>query len=185
MLSPLLEALDFRSNNVGHQPAIQALHLLRKYDGSSVRTYAPEEEVPTQGIVPDAWVDLLSRTDGGGRERVERVGYEVCVLRSLREGLRRREVWVAGADRYRNPDEDLPQDFEERREEYYEELGQPLQAERFVSVLKETMEAAIGALDENVPTNPSVRISEYGGGRILLSPLKPHPEPPNLKSLKA
>ena len=30
MLSPLLEALDFRSNNADHQPAVEALQLLRK-----------------------------------------------------------------------------------------------------------------------------------------------------------
>ena len=184
MLSPLLEALDFHSNNVDHQPAIKALQLLRKYDGSTVRSYALEEEVPMQGVVPDAWADLLSKSDGGGRERVERVGYEVCVLRALREGLRRREVWVVGADRYRNPDEDLPQDFAERREEYYEELGQPIEADRFVEGLQREMEASLAMLDKNVPKNPSVRISEYGGGRILLSPLKALPEPPNLKGLK-
>ena len=185
MLSPLLEALDFCSNNADHQPTIGALQLLRKYDGSTARTYAPEEYVPIQGVVPDAWADLLSKSDGGGRERIERVGYEVCVLRALREGLRRREVWVVGADRYRNPDEDLPQDFAERREEYYEELGQPMEADRFVEGLQREMEASLAMLDKNVLTNPSVRISEYGGGRILLSPLKALPEAPNLKGLKS
>ena len=32
---------------------------------------------------------------------MERVPYELCVLRSLPEAVRRREVWVAGANRWR------------------------------------------------------------------------------------
>ena len=37
-----------------------------------------------------------------------------------------------GADKYRNPDDDLPKDFEEKRKEYYEtkELSHPGTVER-------------------------------------------------------
>ncbi|WP_329136596.1 hypothetical protein OG552_25155 [Streptomyces sp. NBC_01476] len=34
--------------------------------------------------------------------RVERIPYELCVLVNLRDALRRREIWVAGASRWRN-----------------------------------------------------------------------------------
>jgi hypothetical protein len=33
-----------------------------------------------------------------------------------------------GADRFRNPDEDQPEDFDARREEYYAAIGQPRRA---------------------------------------------------------
>jgi hypothetical protein len=42
------------------------------------------------------------------------------VLTTLREKVRCKEVWVQGADRFRNPDEDLPEDFDARREKYSE-----------------------------------------------------------------
>jgi hypothetical protein len=58
-----------------------------------------------------------------GSERVNRINYEICVLQSLRERLRSKEVWVAGAERYRNPDEDLPTDFAQRRVACYGGLG--------------------------------------------------------------
>jgi len=45
------------------------------------------------------------------------------------------EVWVKGAHRFRNPDEDLPQDFDVRREEYYAVLEQPREARAFVEKL--------------------------------------------------
>jgi hypothetical protein len=39
------------------------------------------------------------------------------VLEALRDRLRCKEIWVVGADKWRNPDEDLPQDFDEKRDE--------------------------------------------------------------------
>jgi hypothetical protein len=43
------------------------------------------------------------------------------------------------ANRYRNPDEDLPTDFEERREENYKALKQPLNAEKFINRIRQAM----------------------------------------------
>lgn len=191
MLPPLLEALDLHSNNAAHQPVIEAVDLLRRYSGTGPHTYSPDEEVPLEGVVPPGWREFVFKEDGkgdkGGKgaERVNRVDYEVCVLKALREGLRRREIWVAGADRYRDPDEDLPQDFDERREQYYADLGQPLEAECFVSELKRELGEKLKKLDADVPENPKVNISGNQGGRILLSPLTARPDPPNLDSFKA
>ena len=117
MLPPILDALEFRSNNAAHRPVIGALAVLGRYAGSAVRSYAADEDVPLEGVVPPAFEDLVVSRNGA--TRVDRVGYEVCVLNALRDALRRREVWVVGADRYRGPEEDLPRDFEERREAYY------------------------------------------------------------------
>lgn len=41
-----------------------------------------------------------------------------------------------GADRYRNPEEDLPKDFEQNREKYYEALRKPLEAKTLIHELK-------------------------------------------------
>jgi hypothetical protein len=57
-------------------------------------------------------------TDTHGRQRVNRITYEMCVLQALRDQLRCKEIWVVGADRYRNPDDDVPQDFEAQRPAY-------------------------------------------------------------------
>jgi hypothetical protein len=71
--------------------------------------------------------------DASGRPRVNRITYEICVLETLREKLRCKEVWVVGANRYRNPDEDLPADFEARRTAYYQALNLPADAEQFIA----------------------------------------------------
>jgi hypothetical protein len=57
---------------------------------------------------------------------------EIVAFQALRERLRCKEIWVIGADRWRNPDEDLPQDFEERRVEHYAKLRKPLDPGVFI-----------------------------------------------------
>ena len=122
-----------RSNNVAHRPIIDALALLARYaqGPGTIRYYAVGETVPLVGVVPAEWRDAV--VDEGGR--VERIPYELCVLRALREAIRRREVWVVGANRWRDPDADLPADFESNREHHYAALGQPLDHAAFVAAL--------------------------------------------------
>ena len=68
-----------------------------------------------------------SRKTPRGGQRINRITYEICVLEALREKLRCKEIWVVGANRYRNPDEDLPADFEAQRTPYYQALKLPLE----------------------------------------------------------
>ena len=106
-------------------------------------------------------------------------------LQALRDKLRCKEIWVLGADRYRNPDEDLPSDFELHREENYKILNKPLNADKFVENLKNEMYEALIKLDNSIPKNPKVQISDKGKGWITVSPSNPQPEPTNIVKLKA
>jgi hypothetical protein len=65
----------------------------------------PAEEV-VDGIVPGLWREAVVEKDAKGRPRVNRITYEICILEALRDKRRCKEVWVVGANRYRNPDED-------------------------------------------------------------------------------
>ena len=98
-----------------------------------------------------------------------------------REGALQRGVG-AGAHRFRNPDEDLPHDFDVRRDEYYTTLGQPRAAATFVETVRGKMDAALTAFDASLPANPRCKIvtSKTGKGRIRLTPLEAQPEPPNI-----
>ena len=99
----------------------------------------------------DDWRKLVE--DEGQAGAINRISYEWCVLTNLREKVRSKEIWAKGAHRYCNPDEDLPQDFDFRREEYYMALNQPREAEAFVGKVRARMEAALTALDIDLPTN--------------------------------
>ena len=110
--------------------------------------------------------------------------YELAVLETLRDKLRCKEIWVAGANKYRNPDEDLPADFVAKRELYYQALAQPTDAEVFIRTLQDKMRDGLKRLDKNMPTNQFVKLQAKAGGWIGLTPLEAQAEPPNLAKLK-
>jgi TnpA family transposase len=185
MLGPLLETLEFRSNNALHRPVIDALELLKAHRESNQRYFSVDEGVPIDGVVQPKWRAIVLEKDKNGVERINRINYEICVLQVLRKHLRTKEVWVVGADRYRNPDDDLPSDFEVKREEYYAELKQPEAAEEFVAGLKRSMAESLERFNNTFPTNQRVRIIQRGKQRISITKIDPQPEPLNLSQLKA
>lgn len=156
MVPKLLGVLDFRTNNTIYQPVIDALSVLRKYMDSQHVYYPPDESVPINGVVRPGWIETVVETNRG--QRINRINYEMCVLSALREGLRNKSIGVAGAVRYRNPDEDLPTDFEAKRVTYYQALNQPLDAKTFTTQLQQAMHQALAMLNDNLPTNEKVRL---------------------------
>ncbi|MGH7880830.1 MAG: Tn3 family transposase, partial [Candidatus Binataceae bacterium] len=124
MIPPLLSTLDFRSNNDAHRPVIKALALVSRYADAKMHTFPAGEDIPLD-FIHGLWREAVIEEDAEGRTRVNRITYEICVLEALREQLRCKEIWVVSADRYRNPEEDVPADFDAERETYYEALKLP------------------------------------------------------------
>jgi hypothetical protein len=111
-----------------------------------VRTASTTEpdRIPLDGVVPEEWRDAVVEEQG----RVERIPYELCVLKALRDAIRRREVYVAGANRWRNPEGDMPTDFEFNRDVHYSALRQPLDAADFIADLQHRHRGALTRLNE-------------------------------------
>lgn len=186
MVPELLDTLEFRSNNEIHQPVIKALALIRKYYAIGSHYFSETEDIPIEGVIRSGMKEaVIEKDEEKGIERINRMNYEIVALQSLRDKLRCKEIWVVGADRYRNPDEDLPTDFEEHREENYRALKQPLDAEEFINNIKQAMYDGLSKLDIGMPVNPKVRLTDRGNGWITISPSDAQPEPVNLTKLKA
>jgi TnpA family transposase len=181
----LLDVLSFQCNNDLNRPVMDALALLDKDRDRRTPVFPTSEPVPRDGVVRDDWQAWVRNDKHGGA--VNRISYEWCVLTALREKVRCKDVWVRGAHRFRNPDEDVPHDFHVRRDEYYAALAQPREAEVFVDHLRRTMEAALTAFDASLPADAKVNIitTKTGKGRIRLTPLEEHPEPPHIVKLTA
>ena len=129
--------------------------------------------------------ELLHRVDKRGRVRVQRSVYECGVFQTLRDKLRCKEIWVVGADRWRDPDEDLPQDFEERRAENYAALRKRADAGAFVDQVRGEMRAELAALHDALPALDWLEIKAgRKQGAIALSPHDAAPEPRDLRRLK-
>ena len=185
MVPEILDILEFRSNNDVHQPIIKALEIIKKYYNVGTHYFSDTKNIPIDGVIRNIMRDAVIEKDDKGQERINRINYEIVTLQSLRDKLRCKEIWVVGANRYRNPDEDLPTDFEERREENYRVLKQPLDAEKFVNKIRQSMYDGLSKLDTGMPKNPKIRLTDRGNGWITLSPSEPQPEPINLSKLKA
>ncbi len=97
-----------------------------------------------------------------------------------------KEIWIEGARRYCDPDQDLPADFDARREYYFDLLDHPLDAVQFVQSLRDDLRGALREFDQGLLTNKDVKLKSRGGkARISLRPLGPQVDPAALEDLKA
>ena len=92
---------------------------------------------------------------------------------------------MVGANRYRNPDDDVPADFEAKRTPYYQTLNLPLEADRFIVDLQAEMRQRCTPWTPACRRNALVRIGQKRAGWITVTPLVAQPDPPNLTALKA
>ncbi|WP_035738812.1 Tn3 family transposase, partial [Glycomyces arizonensis] len=182
----LLEVLDFKSSNTIHRPVLDALELIERHAAKQGITYYPlGEYVPEHKALGNDWADLVFKDDKRGRRRVQRMAYEIRTFQALREALRCKEIWVTGAERWRNPDEDLPADFEARRAEHYADLRKPLDPTTFVDEVRSEMRAELELLNAAALKAKWLQIGDRGRqGAIKLTPLDRAPEPANLGKLK-
>jgi len=183
-LIELLDVLEFHSNNQRHRPVLEALDLVKRHSGAGTRYLPVGETISIHSGVTGDW-KLSVFVDVAGKQRVKRPAYEICMFQALRDQLRCKEVWVVGSERWRNPDEDLPAEIDERRTEHYRVLSQPLDPAEFVADLRAEMEHELDALNEGIAGMDWVDIADRGRrGAIRLSPLAKMTEPTNLRKLK-
>ena len=106
-------------------------------------------------------------------------------FQALREQLRCKEIWVVGAGRWRDPDEDLPKDFEERRAEHYASLRKPLDPAEFIAAPAGGDDRRAGRAGRRAAaTWTGWRSPSGAAGAIKLTPLEAAPEPRNLRRIK-
>ena len=184
MIPKILKALPFRSNNESHKPVLDAWEFIKAKQPSRKTYFNINDDVPIDGVIQPKWLDVVIEEDKASNKRVNRINYEICVLQSLREKLRCKEIWVEGADRFRNPEEDLPQDFTENREFYYQDLGHSQDANEFVDSLKSKMYDALSSLNDSMPYNQYVRLRNTDKKRICITPLEKQPDPQNINRMK-
>ncbi len=186
MIPRILHALEFHSNNTTYRPVLEALTLLKHYAAqpSTQPFFSKDDIVPMEGVIRPALREVVVKRERDGSEQINRINYELGVLEVVRDKLRCKEVWLAGANRLRNPDDDLPADFDAQRATYYAVLNKPSDADTFILAVQQHMQTALTAFDRQLPTNSYVTISERNDGWITLTPLDPQPEPPHLHRLK-
>jgi TnpA family transposase len=188
MLPAVLQGLQCRRDNQ-FRPIIDALALIQP-DVGSHRKYFPEAvSIPIEGVGSPTWQEKVLEQVKGAR-RVPRHDYELCVLEKLQRALQGKEVWVEGAYACRNPREDMPDDWgnEQRRALHDQDVGTPLEAQRFVDALKARLAIALSTLNRLLPRLSHVRIfrprTPAERGLWALAKVEPQPEPQSLGRIK-
>ncbi len=184
MVPPLLQSLQIQSDTDPLQPLMQAVALIQRYVGTGYTYYPDEESVPLVDVVPAAWQPLVVQHNGSGQQRINRISYELCIFQALREQLRCRAAYVDGANRFRNPKDDLPQDFDEKKDDYYAALQQPQDAKTFVNQLRQQMADALHMLDRGFNDNQWLAIDEHRKHPLRLTPLPAQDDPVHIRLLK-
>jgi hypothetical protein len=146
--------------------------------------------VPIQGVVPRGWTEHVFE-EVKGEAKVNRHYYELCVLQQLQRALKCKEIWVEGAHAFRNPNDDLPADWDNvgRRIAHYEKLGLPVEADHFVENLRGRMTAALQEFDRILPRQSHLRIycpnkSRPDRGLFAVAKLERQKEPKSLDLIK-
>jgi hypothetical protein len=189
MLPTLLETLQFRSDN-RFQPIIEALEVIRRHIRLHAEHFPTGEKIPLDGIVTPKWREKVLG-EGEDEPRVNRRYYELCVLEKLEKALKCKEVWVEGSYAFRNPNQDLPGDWNDEtcRALHYSDLGKPQDAGTFITSLKQRLAGALEQFNRVIPALPHLRIfrpnKKEDRGLWALAKLEPQPEPESLGLIKS
>lgn len=185
MLPKLLDALEFRCNNTAYRPVMDALEVLHRYKDRDGRLthYERADRVPLDGVVKADWRPAVVDDRG----RVERIPYELCALQALRDAVRRREIWVEGARTWRNPETDLPVDFDLHRDVHYTAIAQPTDPTEFVSALRSRVDTSLARWADAMRTGTAGTSIGTRKGQVWISVSKQpaQPVPENLDAVKA
>ena len=181
-LFEILDCLDLHSHNKNF---LDAIGLVKKYRKSKLKYYPLEESVPVDGLISKQEQKYIAEKNDTNYSLILRKDYECAILKLLRVKLKHKEVWISGSYKYRDPIDDLPKDFDEKRAEYFKLLDAPLSAQEFIDNLKKEMSQNIEAFDRKFPANELVKIvKKKGKPWIKLTPLKKVEEPQIIQKLK-
>jgi hypothetical protein len=130
----------------------------------------------------------VSRVRSASTTRQSASPTELCVLAAVRDALRRREVYVAGANRWRNPEDDLPGDFDVPERSTTPRWASPSTPRRSSPGCGTRMTGALDRLEAALlaDTAGGVRVTTHHGDAWITVPkLERLPEPEQLGALKA
>ena len=182
-LLAIIRTLQIFEEHIDYKPIIDAIGFINKYwDESDFPYYI--NIPPLNGVIPKGWRHIVVSVTKD-RLRIHKYNYELAVFEQLKELLACKAIWVDASYRYRNPNKDLPKDFYEKKEAYYESLGLPLDSEKFTKQLKSTLIDKLQSLNANIPGNKLVKVRKSkAGNNLKVTPSDPQVEPENIIKLQ-
>lgn len=166
----LLDTIEFHATDAA-EPTLDALEALAR---------TPGPRLPTE-FISRAWRPLAEPEPG----RIDRAAYTMCALETLRDGLRRRDVYVASSARFGDPRATLLDEpaWNASRSDVCRSLSLPQAPGPFIEDLGAELDGAyrrtLDSLDREYP------IHGLAAGRLPVEQLDALPEPASLIALRA
>lgn len=182
-LLKLLGVFSFKTGLNDSKNLLEAIKIIKSYGSSTDEYYPATVTPPINHVISGEWHSAVVINEEGGGKKINRVNYELAVFQELTKQLNCKMIWIEGSYLYRNPERDLPKDFEENRQYYYDLLDLPLNVHSFITPLKKELHENLKALNDSIPTNNKVEITKKNGGHIKISPYEAQAEPANIKKL--
>ena len=178
----IINHLEFCSNN---DIFLQAISNIKTHQKNRSDFYPLDVKISIEETLSKHEQRFILQKDAKDTVKISKKGYECAILKKLRNKLNHKEIWINGSFKYRNPEEDLPKDFEEKREEYYKKLNVPLSPTSFLENIKLKMAEHLNIFDENLPNNQYIKIiTKKEKTWLRLSPIERSIEPTNIRKLK-
>ncbi|MCC6201153.1 MAG: Tn3 family transposase [Moraxellaceae bacterium] len=166
LLFQCLEVLSLKSSSQDDS-LLQVLRWLRPYRNSH-REYIPlagSDELPLHWL-PEKWRRLVL---GKGKPNtppgmIHRKYLELCLLSQIMQELRSGDLYVEHSDQYDDYREHLVswEDYQQELTTYGEMVGLPVEADAFVSALRQELASLAQQVDNRFPDNEHVDIGESG-----------------------
>jgi len=171
-LPALLDTITFLANDAG-EPILAALTALRATTGRRVLT---PEVLPT-AFVSRPWRTLVEPRPG----EIDRGAYTMCALESLRDALRRRDVYVTPSERYADARASLLGDpaWDASREDTQRSLSLPAQPGPFLQQLGAELDDAYQRTRDGLSPE-----HQLAAGSLRVEQLDALPEPASLSGLR-
>ena len=183
ILLSMLNIFQLQDNHKIYKPLLEAVKFITlHWDTSDTEYY--NELPPIEGVVSAAW-KTMTVTEIDETQQVNKYNYEIAVLEQVKCFLGFKALWIKGGYRYRDPNEDIPQDFNKNRKKYYDYLGLPRSAKKFVKQLKQSLKSGLTNLNTTIAANELVRIrSSSVNKNIVVSPSAAQADPDNIDQLQ-
>lgn len=185
ILLALVGIFSFHANDASGKQLLPAIEFIKQHSDMTGQYYPDATSVPIDAVIPPEWHSAVVEKTAKG-DKINRINYEIAVLEGLRVKLRCKIIWIHGAYRYRNPQEDSPPDFDDRPEYYYQILKLPQEASSFTKMLKDELQLNLASLNDSILDNPLVKITgnDKTKARIRITPSEAQNEPAYLHRLQ-
>lgn len=183
----LMEALDLQTESKELSKILLALKFVKKVSQTENplkdRLYYPGF---LKNTISAQWLPFVQdKTVNPIKIKINWYAFEMALFEILETALSVKNIWVNQSFRYRNPQKDLPADFDENEDYYFDLLGLPKDVDVFIHNLKHRVDNSLSDLNTSIPYNPKVSIKDRKKrGAIKITPFDPQPEPHHLELLK-